>query len=202
MNIENMLESIKECNMKRLLSALQSGKVILSHETMKDIPQEIINKACHLRLAYRLNDDVLVTKEYIYNHILTELKKNDLSYVEYEAKGIPLGKDILSPSLVKDILETLVSKELAFKEGTTYRANHEKIISKEQIESFLKPMARVFSVEEIVRQFGFGVFVTQYGHQVYSDVAMYCKQILEQLVSEEKAIKRVTGIDQYYWNII
>lgn len=194
MNIQNILHNIEEDNMQSLLTALEKGKVSLSSNQIKDIPQEIIDKACQLKLAYNVGNKALVTKKYVYDRLLTLIKENPTKNIKLEIENIPI-----SPSFINNILENLIQDGLIEKENQTYIANYKKIISKEKIEGFLRNTIGVVSVSEVIKYFGFEPFIQDHGDKVYSNVTQYCKNILDTLVAEGKAAIYNQAIDHYYW---
>ena len=194
MDIQNILHNIEEDNMQSLLTALEKGKVSLSSDQIKDIPQEMIDRACNLKLAYKVGNKVLVTKKHVYDRLLALIKENPTKIVKLEIESIPI-----SPSFINNILENLIQDGLIEKENQTYVANYKNIISKEKIEGFLQNTIGVVSVSEVVKYFGMKPFVQQNGEDVQSDVAQYCKNILDTLVAEEKAAIYSQAIDHYYW---
>jgi len=180
--------------MQSLLTALEKGKVSLSSNQIKDIPQEMIDRACNLKLAYKVGNKVLVTKKHVYDRLLALIKENPTKIVKLEIESIPI-----SPSFINNILENLIQDGLIEKENQTYIANYKNIISKEKVEGFLQTTIGVVSVSEVVEYFGFQSFIQDHEDRVYSNVAQYCKNILDMLTTEGKVAVYSLGIHQYYW---
>ena len=193
MNIQTLLKNIEENNMQTLLASLEKGIVNISSEEIKNIPLKDIEEICKLNLAYKVGDEFLVTKNYIYNLVLSSIKKSPS--VEIDVSGIPI-----SPSFISNILENLVKDGLISKEDGWYIPNVQKIISKEGIESFFQHTISVFSVSDVVDNFGLKSFDKDYvGAKQYSDAAQHCKNILNELVTEGKIGVYKPGIDKYFW---
>jgi len=193
MNIQTLLKNIEENNMQTLIASLEKGIVNISSEEIKNIPLKDIEEICKLNLGYKVGDEFLVTKNYIYNLVLSSIKKSPS--VEIDVSGIPI-----SPSFISNILENLVKDGLISKEDGWYIPNVKKIISKEGIESFFQHTISVFSVSDVVDHFGLKSFGKDYvGAKQYSDAAQHCKNILNELVTEGKIGVYKPGIDKYFW---
>ena len=179
--------------MQTLLASLEKGIVNISSEETKNILSKDIEEICKLNLAYKVGDEILVTKNYIYSLVLSSIKKD--SSVEINVNGIPI-----SPSFISNVLENLMKDELISKEGDRYVPNVQKIISKEGIESFFQHTISVFSVSDVVEYFALNPFRKGFGGMdEYSDAGQHCKNILNELVTEEKIGVYKPGIDTYFW---
>lgn len=180
--------------MQSLLTALEKGKVSLSSDQIKDIPQEIIEKVCNLKLAYKVGNKTLVTKKHIYDRLLAIINKKSTASIKLEIAGIPIA-----PSFIQSVLENLIQDGLVEKQNQIYLPNYKNIISKEKVEGFLQTTIGVVSVSEVVEYFGFEPFIQDHGDRVYSNVTQYCKNILDMLTTEGKVAVYSPGINQYYW---